>query len=146
MVPARLVLSVNRKAVLNVERLTGNTADTVCFVRCQDDFETPENQLKQTLGSERWTNGIQHALQLEHIGCVRRALENTDMVYLNFCLKKSFPDRSIVDVTMDSEDGDIYLCMVYSQNVRMSELQKEFVRFIQNMLNEEEEYPHDRLV
>lgn len=143
---ARLVLSVNRKAVLNVERLTGNTANMVRFVRCEDDFDTPENQLKQTLSSERWSSGLHQALQLEHMGCVRRALETTDMVYLNFCLKKSFPDRAVVDVPMESEDGEIYLCLVYSQSTRMSELQKEFVRFIQNMLNEEEEYPNGGLV
>lgn len=142
---ARLVLSVNRKAVLNVERLTGNTAGTVRFVRCQDDFESPENQLKQTLTAERWSNGIHEALMLEHIGCVRRALESTDMVYLNFCLKKSFPDRTILDVPMDSEDGEIYLCIVYNQNTRMGELQKEFVRFIRHLLSEKEEYPNDGL-
>ena len=146
MASARLVLSVNRKFVLNVERLNGNTADMVRFVRCQDDFDTPENQLKQTLDSECWSKGLYQALQLEHIGCVRRALETTDMVYLNFCLKKSFPDRSSVDVPMDSEDGYTYLCIVYSQNVRMGELQKEFVRFVQSMLSEEEEYPNDGLV
>lgn len=136
--PARLVISVNQKAVLNVERLSSDTTDRVRFVRCQDDFETPENQLKQTLESENWNNGIHHALQLDHVGCVRRALENTDMIYLNFCLEKSFPDKTIVDVPMDSEDGDIYLCMVYSQNTYMSELQKNFAHFIQNMQTGEE--------
>lgn len=146
MASARLVLSVNRKYVLNVERLSGNTSDMVRFVRCQDDFDTPENQLKQTLDSECWSKGLRQALQLEHIGCVRRALETTDMVYLNFCMKKSFPDRNIVDVPMDSEDGTIYLCIVYSQSMRMGELQKEYVRFVRSMLSEEEEYPNDGLV
>ena len=67
------------------------------------------------------------------------------MVYLNFCLKKSFPDRTILDVPMDSEDGEIYLCIVYNQNTRMGELQKEFVRFIRHLLSEKEEYPNDGL-
>ena len=61
-------------------------------------------------------------------------------------MKKSFPDRTIVDVPMDSEDGNAYLCIVYSQNARMGELQKEFVRFVQSMLSEEGEYPNDGLV
>ncbi|MDD7390987.1 MAG: LysR family transcriptional regulator [Lachnospiraceae bacterium] len=138
---ARLVISVNRNAVLNVERLTNNTADRVRFIRCQDDFDTPENQLKQTLESENWIGGIHHALELDHIGSVRRALETTEMVYLNFCLKKSFPDKTIVDVPIDSEDGNIYLCMVYNQNTYMSELQKKFIHFIQNIPTEEEN-PH----
>lgn len=133
---AHLVISVNRKHVLNVERFNSGRTDKVRFIRCQDDYETPENQLKKTLGEECWQGCIQNALQFEHIGCVRRALETTDMMYLNFCLQKSFPDEDITDIPVDSEDGEIYLCLVYNPNEKMAQTQKEFIRFLHRELNE----------
>ena len=133
---AHLVISVNRKHVLNVERFHCGQTDKVRFIRCQDDYETPENQLKQTLGEERWQGCIQNALQFDHIGCVRRALETTDMMYLNFCLQKSFPDEAITDIPVDSEDGEISLCLVYNPNEKMDQIQKEFIRFLHHELND----------